>query len=236
MMDMYKVRTNWSNYADRIRSISDYPASAVAEAVDLGLSVKWASLNVGAWGCWDYGDYYAWGEIEPYYCSLDPLTWKEGDAAYSWSSYKWCNGANKLTKYCLSGMTSYWDGVGEPDGKTVLDLDDDAARVNWGKTWRMPTSEEWRELRTNCTWTKATQHGIRGMLVTASNGNSIFLPAGGYYQDRYLMCSGWSGEYWSSSLSTTNPIYAGYGHFLISGAYNYANSRYLGRAIRPVCE
>ena len=131
--------------------------------VDLGLSVKWATCNVGANSPEEYGDYFAWGETKP-------------KDSYKWSTYKWCNGSkDKLTKYCKE---SYY---GRVDNKTVLDLVDDAAHVNLGGAWRMPTKEEIRELKDNCTWTWTTQNGVNGYLVTSKkNDNSIFLPAAGY--------------------------------------------------------
>ena len=233
MVDMYKVRTNWSNYADRIMPISDYPVSSftiggttVGEAVDLGLSVKWASWNVGASAPEEYGAYFAWGETEPHF-------WD-----YDWVSYKWCNGdSNKLTKYCPTNKADYWDGMGSPDGKTVLDLEDDAAHANWGGTWRMPTDAEWTELWNNCTWTWTTQNGVNGRLVTSnSNGNSIFLPAAGYRYDGNLIGAGSNGLYWSSSLNTDGPYNAWYVYFDSSGVYGGLDSRYGGFSVRPVSE
>ena len=93
------------------------------EWVDLGLTsgTLWATCNVGATAPEDYGDYFAWGETEP----------KED---YSWSTYKWCNGSYKTqTKYCTNSK------YGTVDDKTELEPEDDAAFVNWGSTWRMPT-------------------------------------------------------------------------------------------------
>jgi hypothetical protein len=132
------------------------------EYVDLGLSVKWATCNVGATKPEEYGDYFAWGETTP-------------KDAYDWSTYKWCNGGpSTQTKYCTN--SSY----GTVDNKTTLDLSDDAACANWGGSWRMPTRAEQDELRNNCTWTWTTQNGVNGYKVTGTNGNSIFLPAAGY--------------------------------------------------------
>jgi hypothetical protein len=234
MVDMYKVRTNWSNYAERIRPISDYPLEpstdvdgSVGEAIDLGLSVKWASWNVGASAPENYGAFFAWGETEVH-------TWD-----YDWASYQWCNGdPEKLTKYCPSNMNRYWDGAGAPDGKTVFDLEDDAARAHWGGTWRMPTNAEWTELRNNCTWTWITQNGVNGRLVTASNGNSIFLPAAGC-RDPYIYLSGVGskGCYWSSSLSMNGPYFAWNVVFYSDSVYwDYTVSRCAGFSVRPVCD
>ena len=192
------------------------------EYVDLGLSVKWATCNVGANSPEEYGDYFAWGETEP----------KED---YFWSTYKYCNGdEDSMTKYCTN---STWGIV---DNKTTLDLKDDAAHVNWGGKWRMPTKEEQDELRdkNNCTWEWTTQNGVKGYKVTSvKNGNSIFLPAAVSRGRDYLGRADSHGYYWSSSLD------AGYS----SNAYNvYFNSgyvdwssydyRYYGQSVRAVCE
>ena len=210
------------------------------EFVDLGLpsGLKWAACNLGAATPEEFGDYYAWGEVEPYYSTQDPLTWKDGKAAgYIWASYKWANGANnKLTKYCPKDKTSYWDGDGEPDGKTVLDLEDDAAHVILGGNWRMPTDEEWTELRTKCTWTWTTQNGVNGRKVTAPNGNSIFLPAAGDRGNTYLYYVGSNGYYWSSSLNTDSPSRAYCLSFGSSTVDCYYLNRYYGFTVRPVTE
>ncbi len=124
------------------------------EYVDLGLSVKWATCNVGATYPSDCGDYYAWGETTT-------------KTTYSWSNYKWCNGSETtLTKYCTN------KNYGTVDGKTVLDPEDDAASVNMGGSWRIPTVEEWKELRDNCMWTSV----LGGFLVVGPNGNQLILP------------------------------------------------------------
>lgn len=206
------------------------------DAVDLGLSVKWASFNLGASAPEEYGDYYAWGIIEPYYISLDPLTWRTGKTGYNWASYNWCNGDyNKLTKYCPSNKTDYWDGTGTPDGKTVLDPEDDAAHVNLGGSWRMPTAAEWTELMENCTWTWTTQNGVNGYLVTATNGNSIFLPAAGRLNKTDLGVVGSFGYYSSSSLDTDEPFSKWSVSFYSSNINCFSSSRYIGHSIRPVC-
>lgn len=233
-IEAYKSAENWSDYADRIQPLTPLP-----EAIDLGLpsGLKWASFNLGATKPEEYGDYYAWGETEPYYSSQDPLTWKEGkEAGYHWASYKWCNGeANKLTKYCPANWASYWDGAGIPDGKTVLDLEDDAAYVNLGGNWRMPTDDEWTELRKNCTWSWTTQNGVDGYLVTGPNGNSIFFPDAGYRFNTSLDTAGSRCNYWSSSLGTVRPGY-GRGVYISSGDGYRDTVRCYGQSVRPVTE
>lgn len=214
------------------------PAKNVIVAVDLGLNVKWGSVNLGAEKPEDYGDYYAWGEVEPYYSSQDPLTWKEGKTGYNWKSYKWSNGdAYRLTKYCpTDDIKSCWDGEGPPDNKAVLDPEDDAAHVSLGGKWRMPTDAEWTKLKTECTWTWTTQNGVNGRLVTGKNGNSIFLPAAGSRNNTSLYDAGSNGYYWSSSLYMSSPFYAWYALFYSSGVSGYSDLRYYGQSVRPVTE
>lgn len=206
---------------------------ATPEAVDLGLSVKWASFNLGASAPEEYGDYYAWGETEPYYSSQDPLTWKEGkEAGYIWSSYKWCMGSiTTMTKYCSSSEYGY---DGSTDTKTVLDLEDDAASVNLGGNWRMPTNDEFTELRENCTLEWTTMNGINGGKFIGPNGNSIFLPAAGIRNATNLNYAGSVGQYWSSSLKTDYP-YNAYGlNFNSDNPVVYVDYRYYGYSVRPV--
>lgn len=193
-------------------------------AVDLGLSVKWASFNLGASKPDEYGDYFAWGDISP-----------QDD--YRWSTYKWCNGNRQsLTKYNTSSSS------GTVDNKTVLDPEDDAAHVNWGECWRMPTYDDWMELQNNCTLTWVDNYngtGVAGEIVTSNKAGykdkSIFLPAAG---QRYA--TGWRdsssmGYYWSSSLDTDyHPYNAWYILFDSNGLYKNYDYRYLGFSIRPV--
>ena len=184
------------------------------EYVDLGLSVKWASYNIGATKPEEYGDYFAWGETEP----------KE---VYDWSTYKHCRGSQTtLTKY-----------NGTLDNKTKLDAIDDAAVVNWGGTWRMPTDAELTELRVQCTWTWASQNGVNGYRVTSnSNGNSIFLPLAGCRSGSSLNDAGSNGIYCSSSLVTNYPVSAwGVNFYLDNVSRNYYG-RHCGRSVRPVCQ
>ena len=193
------------------------------EYVDLGLpsGLKWATCNVGATTPEEYGDYFAWGEVEP-------------KTTYNWSTYKYCAGSSHtLTKYCTQ---SNHGKDGFTDNKTVLDPEDDAATVNWGGAWRMPTKAEQDELRNNCTWDWTTQNGVNGYKVTGPNGNSIFLPAAGCTNAGTLIGAGSYGYYWSSSLFTDTP----------SSAYTvYFNSDFVSwgpygrgdvQSVRPVCQ
>jgi hypothetical protein len=156
--------------------------------VDLGLpsGLLWATCNVGADSPEDYGDYFAWGETQP-------------KSDYSWSTYQYCMGSyNTLTKYCSNASYGY---NGFTDDLTTLLPEDDAATANWGSDWRMPTKEEWQELYNNTTHTWTTQNGVNGRLFTASNGNSLFLPAAGFRSNGGEGDLGSRGKYWSSSLN-----------------------------------
>ncbi|MBO4417592.1 MAG: hypothetical protein J5801_05705 [Bacteroidales bacterium] len=208
------------------------PSAAVA--VDLGLpsGLKWASSNVGASSAGEFGDYFAWGETEPYYSSLDPLTWKEGKTAgYTWASYRWCEGSyDTQTKYCTD---SYYGLV---DNNTVLYPEDDSANINLGGSWRMPTIAEWEELMTECTWIWITRNGVSGRLVIGANGNSIFLPASGIRDESYCDYPGESGYFWSSSLYSDSPNCAWYMYFDGYDVFAEFNNRFVGLSVRPVME
>ena len=154
--------------------------------VDLGLSVKWATMNVGATSETDYGPYFAWGETTGYTMSQIGT-----DKQFELSDYKyWTNG--NFTKYNAS------------DGKTVLDPGDDAARANMGGDWRMPTKDEIQELIDNTTnkwFTNYNGSGVNGRKFTSKiNGNSIFIPAAGYSFGNSVNSIDGFGEVWSSSL------------------------------------
>lgn len=170
------------------------------EYVDLGLpsGLKWAKCNLGASKPSESGDYYAWGEIAT-------KTW------FQWETYKWMQAGKSdwlcITKYTIAdGETraiwyDYSSGNFIGDGKTTLVAADDAATANLGSPWRMPTIDEIKELRDNCTWIWTTQDGVNGYQVDGPNGNAIFLPATGYIADIFLINKGDLGYYWSSSLS-----------------------------------
>lgn len=181
------------------------------EAVDLGLSVKWASCNVGAESPEGYGDYFAWGET----------TTK--------SSY---TESNSVT-YGLSISEFESRGIIGSDGNLTAAYD--AATANWGSPWRMPTLDEIKELLDKCTWSWTTQNGVNGYKVTGPNGNSIFLPAAGYRYETSLRGVGSRGTYWSATpYSDSN--YAYYLNFLDDYYDRECYDRDRGFAVRPVSE
>ena len=169
--------------------------NTTAEWVDLGLpsGLLWATCNLGANSPEEYGNYYAWGET----------TTKD---VYEWSTYTYCNGSDgQLTKYCSNSSFGY---NGFTDNLTTLEAMDDAATVVLGNGARTPTETEWEELMANTTSEWTTLNSVNGRKFTASNGNTLFLPAAGCRYDTELYNAGSYGYYWSSSLFTGNPNHA----------------------------
>lgn len=188
------------------------------EAVELGLSVKWASCNVDAEYPIEYGGYYAWGETEE-------------KISYSWSTYKWYNHEhNMLNKYCTN---SYYGTV---DNNASLISSDDVAQAKWGDGWRLPTLREIKELRDECTWEWTSLNNIAGQFITGPNGNCIFLPAAGYCHNEEYFNRGIYGCYWSNAVHTGNDGNACYLGFYDSHWGWGSGIRYVGRTIRPVTE
>ena len=213
--------------------------------VEMGDGLKWATCNIGADHPWDSGDYFAWGETEPYYSSLSPLTWKDGKGkGYARESYRFIPDADKnlYTKYCLSDFPAYWGGTGDPDNLPVLEAVDDAAVQRWGGSWRMPTLKEWTGLF------QATDHiwqdnyngsGVKGVLLVSKVpgfiGNSIFLPLSGYFMSNIHYDDGSGGDYWSSSTARRDQAHCE--DIVVGGSMsNYTHTRFHGLSVRPVSE
>ena len=190
----------------------------LTEHVDLGLSVKWATCNLGAEQPWEYGDYYAWGEVNT-------------KSSYTEDNYKYGK-ESKMTKYCGSYTFGYQMFT---DDLKTLEKEDDAAYQNKGDAWRIPTVDEIRELMTNCTWIYTMVNGRNGYKVTSNKigftDRSIFLPC--------ERTSNTVGYYWSSENQKGNN-YAD-----CASCLHFNNStieiiwkvqyRYHGYSIRPVC-
>lgn len=199
-------------YYGEVKSFKTQPLN---QAVDLGLSVKWAAYNVGASSPEEKGGYYAWGETET-------------KSDYSSSNYSY---------------RQNYDYV--DIGSEISDTQYDVAHVKWGGNWRMPTKTEMEELINSCTWQYTLCNGVKGALVIGSNNNSIFLPYTGsmggtttYYDDTI-------GEYWTSSIgkeytySSSNPWVLFYNGSFYSTFYSKLTTdgvRYSGQCVRPVCD
>jgi hypothetical protein len=190
-------------------------------AVDLGLSVKWASCNVGASSPEGYGNYFSWGETVT-------------KNTFSLYNYKWLDfssGSGYMMKY--NNRSAY----GKVDNKSTLDPEDDAAQANWGGKWRMPTLSEWAELVTHCSWTLDEYGGTIGATVTGPNGNSIFLPAAGNNTGTLAGINSY-GEYWTSMCDQEHqyPTFAYAAYFDSSDIRVGSNGRAIGASVRPVCK
>ena len=200
-------------------NVTETPAQTPdgVEAVDMGLSVKWANMNVGAKKSSGFGTYFAWGETKP----------KE---YYSWNTYAWSRGNTQfLTKYSTT------------DRRTQLAISDDAARANWGGEWRMPTVSEYEELinPANCSWEWTNKDGVNGYKVTSKKtGKSIFFPITGCRFFGEVQFRAINGIYWTSSLYTTNPNKAWCLEFNFEDVSVYygdlSSNRFSGRCIRAV--
>ena len=238
---------NGNNGSGNVSAVSVFKSGTENghDYVDLGLTsgTKWATCNVGASKPQDYGNYYAWGEV----------TTKE---VYDWSTYKYGSAYNQLTKYCDDSL---YGKDGFTDTKTTLDLSDDAAYVNWGGKWRMPTKAQQDELRNQCYWVWTESYNnsnVKGYIVYKAKTSSdkgyvyegktpsssyslsdahIFLPAAGFRLNGDLYIAGSSGGYWSSSLGTV-PNSAWSASSYSGDVYGHLVSRYGGhQSVRAVC-
>lgn len=190
--------------------------------VDLGLSVNWSACNMGALSPCDSGHYLAWGETSV----KKDYTWKNYLFRISGESSE-----NLLfSKYNILGK------FGTIDNKIRLDNVDDAAFVNWGKHWRIPTDEEWTELRTKCKWLWTVQGGKYGYKVIGPNDNSIFIPAAGFRKGFKLEDTGVGGYYWSSNLCTRDANCAWSVLLDSEQISRMAFDRYFGQSVRLVTE
>ncbi|MCQ2227975.1 MAG: hypothetical protein MJZ01_08730 [Bacteroidales bacterium] len=218
--------------------------AAIGTPVDLGLTsgTLWADRNIGAEAPEEMGQYYAWGETA-------------FKLSFAFPNYKWCKGSyDTLTKYCTD--SSY----GDVDNKTELDDVDDVAVQTWGRTWKMPTREQLKELYNECYWVLVhTYNGKRmnGYIVYKARKDSdkgvktnddaadasynvasdphIFLPATGYIDSKNLCDSFYYGYYWSRSLGTDDS-HAYYLYFHSDLVYYDEYCRDFGFQVRPVCK
>ena len=184
------------------------PEDTDPEEVDLGLSVNWATFNVGATSKEGYGTYFAWGETSK-------------KSTYTWANYQHASGSSTTCKNI---------------GSDISDTQYDAARKAWGDDWRMPTASEIDELRTKCTWTAATVNGVKGYTVKGPSGKTIFLPFAGCSYDGTTAGKGSYTYYWSSEVSEGATGAKAYALYPKSGTSTTKASiqRRTGAVIRPV--
>ena len=176
--------------------------------IDLGLpsGTKWACCNVGANTPEDYGGYFAWGETHP-------------KDVYNWSTYIHCDGS----EYTCHDI-----------GTNIAGTEYDAAMINWGTPWQMPTLSQCKELYENCTSAWITQNGIAGRMFTGPNGGTIFLPSGGLYRNDELDAVGLYGMFWTSTPVDPFSIFAQTLYFGNDYVLCFQYTRNCGRSIRPV--
>ena len=186
------IRPVWDDNMEEDTTIPE--SEDAGEAVDLGLSVLWSTTNIGAQNPEDYGEYYAWGELTP-------------KTTYTLNNYK----------YHITGTTDYNSYTSYKNiGNNISGTQYDAAKQLWGGDWRMPTLEEFNELRNNCTWEPVLSGGtdpygspfIDGYLVTSKiNGNSIFLPSNGFKNDNQFANDSTGGRLWTATVNIRKPYY-----------------------------
>lgn len=193
------------------------------QMVDLGLSSKWATCNLGANSPEEAGDYFAWGETEP-------------KNNYDSNSYKWF----------AEGMTSKYGAEGDcanvnPGILTNLDSRDDVAHIRLSGSWRMPSLKDIAELHDKCAWRWTRRKGVKGVLITSKvegyTDRSIFLPAAGCIYQSEKVNYGFCGYYWTDALYKSNSKHAISTVFDSKIKTRYLpNHRYAGLPIRPVCD
>ena len=215
-----------------VSTIGNFTTPALPEPslVDLGLSVKWASCNLGASKPTEYGGYYQWAGTKDV---------SDTSIYLDWSNCPYHTGSSYSSGWTKYNMIPSWGTV---DNKTVLEPMDDVASVALGGKWRIPTDEEWTELRNtnNCSWTWTAIDGVNGYKVQSKKpgytDNWIFLPAAGWRDLDYLYDVGSRGDYWSSSLYTVSPD--GACSMIFNSGYfgGYYSLRYYGQSVRPVSE
>ncbi|MDO4211921.1 MAG: hypothetical protein Q4D23_09460, partial [Bacteroidales bacterium] len=191
--------------------------------VNLGLpsGTLWAMTNVGAKSPEGLGNYYAWGETSP-------------KDYYDWDNYKYCQGSDDtMTKYCTTRER------GKVDNKRSLEANDDAATVNWGEGWRLPSSAQFDELREICTWTWTAMNGRNGYKIVGPNGNSIFLPAAGARNESGTTTD--LNEYGFYRTRTLDTVYSNgdrAANLIIceDKPYKSESTRDAGQTVRPIYE
>jgi hypothetical protein len=207
----------YPTYIDQIQTFDPYNGH---DYVEIG-GLKWATMNVGAESVTDYGQYFQWGDTTGYLSGNVGTSATTYAKPFSWADYKFGNGTSSPD---TTGMTKY----NATDGKTVLDLSDDAARANWGGSWRMPTTAEYVALgnAVNTAWTASYQgSGVAGLVCSDKTDSSkvLFFPAAGYCLNGSVDGVGSNGGCWSSSLISNDMRLAYSLYFYSSSTYWVGN-------------
>ena len=206
----YYSTTNSFTTTDAVPSgLTSCPDANHPHMIDLGLpsGTKWACCNVGATAPEKYGNYYAWGETQP-------------KSVYTWDNYQY------------GSPSSGFVNIGSDIAGTIYD----AATVNWGDSWRIPTREQYVELKKYCTSVWTTQNGVNGLKITGSSGGIIFFPAAGFCtgKDNQIFNVGGAGYYWLSSYME-EPYYIWNIYFYSGGVSSYGSDLCCyGQPVRPV--
>ncbi len=200
-------------------------AQSKHQYVDLGLSVKWATCNIGADKPEDHGEYFSWGETE-------------NKRINNWETYRFTEeDKNQISKYCSNSQYGWHELA---DSLSALEPDDDVAHKKWGGNWRIPTKAEMKELLDNCTWTWTARNDINGYLVTGKKpgytDRSIFIPVTGTYYDGKIFNPHKQGSYWSRDCGTVYPADAYTLELSVREASVGMRSRCESIAVRPVCQ
>ena len=230
----YSIEVVYGNDAPVIcdaKKLFTFPAGPVD--LDIKSGVLWCSGNLGADYPEDCGGRYAWAETSV----------KSENALYDWSYYEWCSGKkDSITKYCSSG---YWGKDGFVDNLSEMQESDDAAHVQLGEGYHIPSANDWIDLEEQCGWEETKVNGVNGWLVRSKknpddNKKVIFLPCTGIQEGGSVMNRNSSGYYWTANSVSGEygASYQAYSFVIvisgISGHYTYTTDRCYGESIRPV--
>ena len=233
----YEEAKKWYAKADRQAKKSVSTTFSVIdghEYIDLGLSVKWATCNLGASKPHEYGSYYSWGETAP-------------KKTYTFASYKFFKDKNG-NGTAFNKKIDVEPGEFAYIGKDISGTQYDAARVGWGGKWRMPTKAEWQELIDNTSFQWIDEGQVIGLKLKGPNGNSIFFPACGFYREGNVYVDVTDGNYWSSTAEGEKAykLFISYlmrsfqdslkGHVGGWRDMNATGTRMFGYCIRPVID
>lgn len=198
-------------YKGKVRNFKTKNYGDYAEAVDLGLSVKWCNVNIGAMKPEEIGLYFAWGEIV-------------SKTSFTWDNYSLYEN-NKFTKY---------KGADGGDSAKKLSISDDAAYKLLGREWRMPTVDDFKELKEKCSFKVNEDNDC--LIVTGPNDNTLTLPLGGYWDSYGLTDVAECANYWSSEYRFDEEPMEAYELYFSSGNVfpDEREDRYVGLNIRAV--